>query len=82
MTVRDSSTEQLMATVPAGNADEAGKAVLAARAAFEAWATLPVETRAAYLDRIAGGVKARTDELALAISREVGMPLKMAKSVQ
>ena len=47
MTVRDSSTEQLMATVPAGNADEAGKAVLAARAAFEAWATLPVETRAA-----------------------------------
>ena len=80
--VHDSSTEQLMATVPAGTADEAASAVLAARAAFDGWAALPVETRAAYLDRIAAGVKARTDELALAISREVGMPLKMAKAIQ
>ena len=82
MPVHDSSTEELMATVPAGTADEAATAVLAARAAFDGWAALPVETRAAYLDKVAAGVKARTDELALAISREVGMPLKLAKSIQ
>ena len=82
MPVHDSSTEELMATVPAGTADEAATAVLAARAAFDGWAGLPVETRAAYLDKVAAGVKARTDELALAISREVGMPLKMAKAIQ
>ena len=82
MPVHDSSTEELMATVPAGTADEAATAVLAARAAFDGWAALPVETRAAYLDKVAAGVKARTDELALAISREVGMPLKMAKAIQ
>ncbi len=80
--VVDSSTEELMATVPSGTAGEADKAVRAARAAFEGWAALPVEARAAYLDKITAGVKARTDELALAIAREVGMPLKMARAVQ
>ena len=80
--VHDSSTEELMATVPSGTVQEAEAAVLAARAAFEAWSALPVETRAAYLDKVAAGVKARTDELALAIAREVGMPLKMARAIQ
>ena len=80
--VHDSSTEAVMATVPAGTAHEAEAAVLAARAAFEGWAALPVETRAAYLDKVAAGLKARSDEMATAIAREVGMPLKMAKAVQ
>lgn len=71
-----------MATVPAGTALEAEAAVLAARAAFDSWSTLPLETRAAYLDKVAAGVKARTEELALAIAREVGMPLKIASAVQ
>ncbi len=80
--VHDSSTEEIMATVPAGTAQEAEAAVLAARAAFDGWAALPVETRAAYLDKVAAGVKARSDEMATAIAREVGMPLKMAKAIQ
>ena len=80
--VYDSSTEEVMATVPAGTAKEAEAAVLAARAAFDGWSALPVETRAAYLDKVSAGVKARSDEMALAIAREVGMPLKMAKVVQ
>ncbi len=80
--VHDSSTEALMATVPAGTAQEATAAVLAARAAFDSWSTLPVETRAGYLDKVAAGIKARTEDLALAIAREVGMPLKMARAIQ
>jgi len=80
--VHDSSTEAVMATVPAGTVAEAQAAVLAARAAFEGWSSLPVETRAAYLDKVAAGVKARTEDLAVAIAREVGMPLKMARAVQ
>ena len=80
--VHDSSTEEIMATVSAGTAKEADVAVLAARAAFDGWAALPVEPRAAYLDKVAAAVKARTDELANAIAREVGMPLKMAKAIQ
>ena len=71
-----------MATVPAGTVQEAESAVLAARAAFDGWSTLPVEARAAYLDKVAAGLKARTEDLAQAIAREVGMPLKMARAIQ
>ena len=56
--------------------------MLAARAAFEAWSATPVETRAALLDKVSAGLKARTDELALTIAREVGMPLKLARAIQ
>ena len=80
--VHDSSTEEIMATVPAGTAAQAGSAVGAARAAFDDWALLPVETRANFLDKVAAGLKARADELARVIAREVGMPLKMARAVQ
>lgn len=80
--VHDSSTEEVMATVPAGTAKEAEQAVLAARAAFDGWSSLTAEERAVYLDKIAAGLKARSEEMALAIAREVGMPLKMSRIVQ
>ena len=80
--VHDSNTEEVIASVPAGTVDEVASAVLVARQAFEAWSNLPVETRADFLDMITAGLKARTDELATVIAREVGMPLKLARSVQ
>ncbi len=80
--VHDSSTEEVMATVPQGTAEEATQAVLAARAAFPAWSALSVEARCVYIDKIVAGLKARTDEMATAIAREVGMPIKMAKMIQ
>ena len=80
--IHDSTTEEVFATVPAGTAVEADLAVRAARAAFDGWAALPVEERAAYLDKVSAGLKARTDELATTIAREVGMPLKLARAVQ
>ena len=67
---------------PKGSVAAFVQAVLAARAAFDGWAGLPVETRAAFLDRISAGLKARMDEMGTAIAREVGMPLKLAKPVQ
>ena len=80
--VHDASTEEVMATVPQGTTEEASQAVLAARAAFPAWAALSVEERCQYIDKIVAGLKARTDEMAIAIAREVGMPIKMAKMIQ
>jgi betaine-aldehyde dehydrogenase len=71
-----------MATVPQGSAEEATQAVLAARAAFPAWSALSVEERCVYIDKIVAGLKARTDEMATAIAREVGMPIKLAKMIQ
>jgi len=80
--VHDSSTEEVFATVPQGSRAEAERAVLAARAAFDAWSQLSVEERCVYIDKIVEGLKARGDELATAIAREVGMPIKMAKMIQ
>lgn len=80
--VHDASTEEVMATVPHGTAEEAAQAVLAARAAFPAWSGLSVEERCEFIDKIVAGLKARSDEMATAIAREVGMPLKLAKMVQ
>ncbi len=80
--VHDSSTEAVMATVPEGTSAEATQAVLAARAAFPGWSALSVEERCAYIDKIVEGLKARRDEMATAIAREVGMPLKLANMIQ
>ena len=80
--VHDSTTEEVFATVPQGTRAEAEQAVLAARAAFESWSQLPVETRCGYIDKIVEGLKARTDDMGTAIAREVGMPIKMAKMIQ
>jgi betaine-aldehyde dehydrogenase len=76
------STEAIVATIPAGTRDDADRAVRAARGAFDAWsATVPAD-RAGYLLKIQEGLKARQEEIALAIATEVGMPLKMALRIQ
>ena len=80
--VHDSTTEEVFATVPQGTKAEAEQAVLAARAAFDGWSQLPVETRCGYIDKIVQGLKDRTDEMGTAIAREVGMPIKLAKMIQ
>ena len=80
--VHDSSTEEVFATVPQGTRSEAEQAVLAARAAFDGWSQLPLETRCAHVDRIHAGLQARAEELAQAMAREVGTPIKMARAVQ
>jgi acyl-CoA reductase-like NAD-dependent aldehyde dehydrogenase len=76
LTVYDSHAESSIATIPAGTVAEAASAVSAATEGFERWSGLPVGTRAAYLNKIALGIKARSDELATVIAREVGMPLR------
>jgi aldehyde dehydrogenase (NAD+) len=80
--VVDPSTEQPFARVPAGTAAEVGTAVAAARAAFPAWARTAVAERAALLVRLADGLTARRDEIAEVISREMGMPRKLALHIQ
>jgi betaine-aldehyde dehydrogenase len=80
--VVNSTTEEVIATIPAGTADEAKRAVEAARDAFDGWSRLPMSERVAYLMKIQDNCQARADELAEAISREVGMPLKLSKMIQ
>ena len=80
--VTNSTTEEVMATVPEGTADDVDRAVKAARAAFAGWSQTSVEERAKYLSRITEGIQARMDDIATIVSQEVGMPKSLSLMIQ
>jgi aldehyde dehydrogenase (NAD+) len=80
--VIDSTTEEVMATIPEGTAEDVDKAVQAAAAAFPGWAATSREERSKLLVRIGEALAARTDEIAAIISHEVGMPMTLSGTVQ
>src|SRR5829696_10541579 len=82
LTVVNPTTEQELATVPAGTPADVDRAVAAARAAFPPWAATPPAERAAVLGRLADGLAARAEAVAALIATEVGSPLGFARSVQ
>lgn len=80
--VVDSFSEQPFAQVGCSSAADVDHAVLAARAAFAAWSTRAPAERIAAVRRIALALKERTERLTETISREVGMPRKLASRIQ
>lgn len=80
--VTNSTTEEVIARVPSGTAEDVTAAVAAAKAAFEGWANTPKEDRANYLRAAAEKLGNRVDELAEIVSKEVGMPLQLSSMVQ
>jgi len=64
--------ESVLAHVHAGTSVEVDAAVAAARAAFPAWAALPIGERAAILRRVAEGIEARIEDLAQVETRDNG----------
>jgi acyl-CoA reductase-like NAD-dependent aldehyde dehydrogenase len=80
--VIDSTTEEVMGSVPEGTVEDVDRAVAAARAAFPAWSALPVEERTALLTKVAEALGARMDDLADLITHEVGMPRMLSQLVQ
>jgi alpha-ketoglutaric semialdehyde dehydrogenase len=84
------SAVQISSTNPADPADVVGtftpsggidvdRAVTAAAAAAHVWAGAPGQARADALNRIAGRIEARADELAALVCREVGKPIVEAR---
>jgi betaine-aldehyde dehydrogenase len=80
--VINAGTEEVMGKIPEGSAEDADRAVKAAKAAFPGWAATPAATRAGFLQKISEGLAARADELAQLIAQEVGMPLPLSKMIQ
>jgi acyl-CoA reductase-like NAD-dependent aldehyde dehydrogenase len=80
--VTTSGTGELYATVPAGTVEDANRAVEAAAAAFDGWSNTSPKERGEYLLRISEKLAEASDEIALAIANEVGMPLMLAKGIQ
>lgn len=80
--VIDSTTEEVMGSVPEGRADDINAAVAAARAAFVSWSQTTAEERARYLQQIADQLAERRQEIAEVIASEVGMPLPLSTAIQ
>ena len=76
------ATEEAFTTISLGTAEDVGNAVQAAKAAFPVWSQSSIEERKQVISNIIAGLKARGDEMAQAISNEMGAPLGFAKAAQ
>jgi aldehyde dehydrogenase (NAD+) len=80
--VIDSTTEEIIGSVPEGTVEDVDLAVAAAAEAFASWSATPVEDRTALLTKVSEALGARMDSLADLITHEVGMPLVLSQLVQ
>ncbi|MEM9974372.1 MAG: aldehyde dehydrogenase family protein [Pseudomonadota bacterium] len=80
--VIDPSTEEPCAIISLGNAADTDRAVAAARAALPGWAATPPAERIAAVARVRELYAARLDDMAEAISLEMGAPIHMAREQQ
>jgi aldehyde dehydrogenase (NAD+) len=76
------ATEEVFTKISMGSAADVDRAVAAARRAFPTWTVTTREQRLALLRRILAEFNKRFDDLANAVSQEMGAPLAMAKSDQ
>ena len=82
LAVIDSSSEELLGSIPDGTAEDVDRAVAAARAAFAGWSALAPLERVELLGRVAASLAARQDEIGELISHQVGTPLSISTRIQ
>lgn len=82
MAVLNPATEAQIGSVAMGNADDVDRAVAAARTAFESFSKTSKAERLALLHRLMEVTKARFEDLAQAISQEMGAPISMSREAQ
>lgn len=75
----DPATEEPIAAVPDATREQLDAAVANARSAFPSWSALAPARRQALLARIAGVLKANSEQLAALLTREQGKPLALAR---
>lgn len=80
--VVDPTTEEVIGTIPSGTAEDAERAVAAARGAFSSWASLSPPQRAEYLSHAAEALGAKMGEISRLITREVGTPTNISTMIQ
>ena len=76
------ATEQPVGKILLGTAEDVDVAVKAARAAFETFSQTSREERVALLEKIVNVYKTRLQDIAVAISDEMGAPMKLAVNAQ
>ncbi|AKI03411.1 NAD-dependent aldehyde dehydrogenase (plasmid) [Hoeflea sp. IMCC20628] len=78
----DPSSEQPTGTVAMGDGNDVDAAVAAAHAVFPGWAATDPADRVALIERIQKIYAARSEEMARAISEEMGAPMELARTRQ
>jgi aldehyde dehydrogenase (NAD+) len=82
MPVENPSTEKKIATITLGGVADVDMAVAAAKDAFPSWAATNPSERIAALEQLMEVYKTRAEDMAQAISREMGAPITLAKTAQ
>ncbi|QRP49100.1 aldehyde dehydrogenase family protein [Amycolatopsis sp. FDAARGOS 1241] len=80
--VENPATEEVLARIPEGTADDVDRAVRAAREAFPAWSATTRAERAELLRKLHEGLAKRAEEIGETIARDVGTPLRIATRIQ
>jgi aldehyde dehydrogenase (NAD+) len=76
------ATEQSVATIALGTEEDVDRAVQAARRAFETFSQTTREERVELLKAITAAYKARIEDIAQAVSLEMGAPINLARAAQ
>ncbi len=80
--VENPATQETIAVISLGSEQDVDRAVAAARRAFAGWAATPVEDRAALLERALAIYRRRAEEMAQAITAEMGAPIRFSREQQ
>ena len=76
------ATEQVAGRISLGSAEDVDRAVRAARAAFATYSQTSVDERVALLERVIAEYKKRYDDMAAAITEEMGAPKVLSQKAQ
>jgi aldehyde dehydrogenase (NAD+) len=76
------ATEERIATIALCGPDDVDRAVKAARAAFQSYSAMPLDTRIGLVERLIAVFQRRFDEMVKAISSEMGAPYDLAHDAQ
>ncbi|MCY1502906.1 Aldehyde dehydrogenase, thermostable [compost metagenome] len=76
--VNPSDTNDIIGDFPSSDASQVSDAIAAARAAFPAWSTSPIQKRSEILDTAGSEILARREELGALLAREEGKTLPEA----
>ncbi len=82
MPIMNPASNAQIGTLTLGNEADVDRAVAAAAKAFETYAFTPKPERLALLERILVGTRARQNDLAEAITAEMGAPISMSRAEQ
>tara|TARA_R110002072_G_scaffold7161_6_gene39326 strand:- start:5 stop:1432 length:1428 start_codon:yes stop_codon:yes gene_type:complete len=80
--VIDPSTEEQCAVISLGGQADTDAAVRAARAAFDSWSLTSKEERTKLIEKLAEIYDARQEEMAQAMSMEMGAPIDLSRNQQ